>query len=341
MNGAGRRGPAAAAGNRGAGIAAGEVAAGEVAAGRNGAGEIAGKSREAHRRDAASALRRIGFGALCSGLLAACATAPYTGRTQLITVSAAEEVRLGEAAFEDAKSGAVLVDDSRALLVRRVGERIAAASGRSDYRWEFILTASDEVNAFALPGGKVVFHSGILPYCAGEDGVAAVMAHEVAHVLARHGAERLSQARLLDFGGAAVSAVFSGGSPAVRKGVAGAYGMGGKVGVLLPFSRKHEGEADEMGLVLMAKAGFDPATARDFWRRLLEGQKGGRASEILSSHPSGEDRLRRIEELLPIAREYYRKAIAGAPPPKGGLERAPEASPDDIIRRLRESGSID
>lgn len=300
----------------------------------------AGSVPRAYFGGAARAMRRIGLAALASGLLAACATVPYTQRTQLMTLSEAEEAKLGEEAFEEAKSGAGLIDDSRALLVRRVGERIAAAVARNDFRWEFVLIRSDEANAFALPGGKVAFYSGILPYCEGEDGVAAVMAHEVAHVLARHGAERLSQARLLQYGGVALSAVVSGGSPAVQRGVAGAYGMGGKVGVLLPFSRKHEGEADEMGLVLMAKAGFDPEAARDFWRRLLAGEKGGRTSELLSSHPSGEERLRRIEELIPIAREYYRKATAGAAPPKGGIEKAPDVTPEEVLRRLRESESL-
>ncbi len=284
---------------------------------------------------------RIGLGILFSGLLAACATAPYTQRNQLITITEAEELELGEAAFLEVKSGADTIDDSRARLVRRVGERIAAATGRNDFLWEFLLIGGDEVNAFALPGGKVVFYSGILPYCGDEDGVAAVMAHEVAHVLARHGAERLSQARLLEFGGAAVSAVFSGGSPAVQRGVLGAYGMGGKLGILLPFSRVHEAEADEIGLVLMAKAGFDPRAAIGFWHRLLSGGRDGPASEILSSHPSGDERLRRLEELMPVAIEYYRKASAGTRRPEDESAKDPDVSPEEILRRLQEPGPFD
>lgn len=288
-----------------------------------------------------TALRRIGLGVLFSGLLAACATVPYTQRNQLMTISEAEEVELGEAAFREVKSNAYLIDDSRLRLVARVGERIAAVVGRDDFRWEFLLIGSDEVNAFALPGGKVAFYSGILPYCEDEDGVAAVMAHEVAHVLARHGAERLSQARLLEFGGAAISAVFSGGSPVVQRGVLGAYGMGGKLGVLLPFSRKHEAEADEIGLVLMAKAGFGPRAALDFWHRLLVGGRDGQTSEILSSHPSGEERLRRLEELMPVAIEYYRKAVAGPRRLEDESAKIPNISPEEIIRRLRESEPLD
>jgi predicted Zn-dependent protease len=283
-----------------------------------------------------TALRRVGGWVLGFGLLAACGTVPYTERNQLMAISKAEEATLGEAAFLEVKNGSRLVDDSRLRLVVGVGERIAATVGGDGYRWEFILVENDEPNAFALPGGKVAFHTGILPYCENEDGVAAVMAHEVAHVLARHGAERLSQGRLLEFGGAAVSAVFSGGSPALQRGVRGAYGMGGKVGVLLPFSRQHESEADEIGLVLMAKAGFDPREAPRFWRRLLAGGKGGERSEILSTHPGDEKRIGKLEELMPVAVEYYRKAVPSQRRPKDEDARPPDISPEDILRRLRE-----
>lgn len=279
---------------------------------------------------------RAGGWLLCLGLLAACGTVPYTERSQLMTLSKAEEIALGEAAFEEVKSGSRLLDDERLRTVTRVGERIAATVGRDDYRWEFVLIENDEPNAFALPGGKVAFHSGILPYCENEDGVAAVMAHEVAHVLARHGAERLSQGRLLELGGAAVSAVLSGGSPALQRGVRGAYGMGGKVGVLLPFSRQHETEADEIGLVLMARAGFDPREAPRFWRRLLAGGKGGERSEILSTHPGDEKRIRKLEELMPVAVEYYRKAAPAARRPAEPAAPSADVPPEEILRRLRE-----
>ena len=258
-----------------------------------------------------------------------------------MTISNVEEVELGEVAFQEVKSGAYLIDDSRLRLIRRVGERIAAAAGRDDFRWEFILIEREEANAFALPGGKVVFYSGILPYCVNDDGTAAVMAHEVAHVLARHGAERLSQARLLEYGGTAISVVFSGGSPVVQKGALGAYGMGGKLGILLPFSRKHEAEADEIGLILMAKAGFDPKAALDFWRRLLASGREGRSLEILSSHPSGEERLRRLEELMPLAVEYYRKAAVGPPRLEDESAKPPDIPIEEVLRRLREPEPLD
>ena len=258
-----------------------------------------------------------------------------------MTLSEAEEAELGEAAFREVKSRSYLIEDSRLNLVRGVGERIAAAAGRNDFRWEFLLIGSDEANAFALPGGKVAVYSGILPYCEDEDGLAAVMAHEVAHVLARHGAERLSQARIFEIGGTAVSAVFSGGSPVVQKTALGAYGMGGKLGILLPFSRKHEAEADEIGLVLMAKAGFRPRAAVDFWRRLLAGGQDGRKSEILSSHPSGEERVRRLEELMVIADEYYKKAVVGMRRTEVESARIPDISPEELIQRLKEPEPLD
>ena len=283
-----------------------------------------------------TASSRAGGWVLCLGLLAACGTVPYTERSQLVTLSKAEEIALGEAAFLEVKSGSRPLDDERHRTVTRVGERIAATVGRGDYRWEFLLVDNDEPNAFALPGGKVAFHTGILPYCENEDGIAAVMAHEVAHVLARHGAERLSQGRLLELGGAAVSAVFSGGSPALQRGVRAAYGMGGKVGVLLPFSRQHETEADEIGLVLMARAGFDPREAPRFWRRLLAGGKGGERSEILSTHPGDEKRIRKLEERMPIAVEYYKKAALPPPRPKDAGAPPGDVSPEEILRTLRE-----
>lgn len=281
-------------------------------------------------------VRRIGAAVLLALVAAGCAKVPYSGRSQLMTISEAEEVRLGEEAFREATDKASLIEDARTELLRTVGMRIAAAAGRSDFRWEFVLIEGAEANAFALPGGKVAFYSGIIPYCEDEDGVAAVMAHEVAHVLARHGAERLSQARLLDVGGAAVSAVLSGGSPALRQGVLGAYGMGGKVGVLLPFSRRHEAEADEIGLVLMAKAGFDPRAALDVWRRLLASGRAGEAPNILSSHPSGEDRLRDLQALMPIALEYYQKSERPAPAKRRDEGRKDEISPEEVLRRLEE-----
>ncbi|MBI5575586.1 MAG: M48 family metallopeptidase [Deltaproteobacteria bacterium] len=274
---------------------------------------------------------------LFAGFIAACAAAPYTQRNQLIAIGEAEELRLGEEAFLEIKGREPLIDDYRARMIKRVGSRIAAVAGKDRYRWEFILIDSDEANAFALPGGKVGFYRGILPYCEDEAGIAAVMSHEVAHALARHGAERLSQARLFEFGGAAISAVFSGGSPALQKGVLGAYGTGGKLGVLLPFSRLHESEADEIGLILMAKAGYDPGRAVGFWKKLLAVGREGKTSAILSTHPSGEERIRRLEELMPLALEFYRKAAAGRQLPEDERGNAPDASPEDILRRLRES----
>ncbi|GAB4371032.1 MAG: M48 family metallopeptidase [Deltaproteobacteria bacterium] len=280
--------------------------------------------------------RRLAALLLLLLLPAACSTVSYTGRSRLIAVSEAEEVRLGEEAFREAVEEGIRVEDSRADLLRRVGAGIAAATGRPGYRWEFVLLESAEINAFALPGGKVVFYTGILPVCGDETGIAAVMAHEVAHVLARHGAERLSQAKLLEAGSTLLSAATAGSAPALRRGVLGAYGMGGKLGFLLPFSRAHETEADGIGLLLMARAGFDPEGALAFWRRLSAREEGG-GGGILSTHPGGEERVRRIEELLPIAKEEYRKTAGGrATPPSGGSPE--EIDGEELLRRLEETG---
>jgi len=282
-----------------------------------------------------TALRQREVWAAALLLLCACSTVPYTQRSRLVTIPEAEEIALGEAAFREVVESSVPVDDDRAALIRRVGARIAAAAARPGFRWEFLLVESAEVNAFALPGGKVVFHTGILPYCEGEEGVAVVMAHEVAHVLARHGAERLTEARLLELGRTALSAAFAGASPAVRRGVLGAYGLGGRVGITLPFSRRHEAEADAIGLVLMAKAGYDPRAAPAFWRRLLAAGEGEQAPELLSTHPGERKRLQTIEDLLPIALEHYRAKAEGAGAARPAEEKPPPP-PEEILRRLRE-----
>ncbi len=240
--------------------------------------------------------------------LLSCASVPYTERKQFMMVSEGDETNLGEAAFEQIKASSRLsFDPEKNALIRRVGGRIAAAVDKPDYQWEFVLIEEDTINAFALPGGKVAFYTGILPICKDENGIAAVMGHEVAHVLARHGAERLSQEEILTIGQVALLAALIGQSPEAQDAMLRAYGLGTQVGVLLPYSRKHELEADEIGLILMAKAGYDPHAAVGFWRRMNEASKGGGPPEFLSTHPSDEKRIERIESLVPKAMGYYRR----------------------------------
>lgn len=238
-----------------------------------------------------------------------CAAAPYTGRSQLIIVSQEQEMALGADAYQQVLQKEKLATDAaQAALVERVGRRVAAVAARPDYQWEFKLVENDAANAFCLPGGKVAVYTGILPYTANEAGLAAVIAHEVAHALARHGAERLSRAQLLELGEVGVAAA-TGMSAGTLQIFELAYGLG----VELPFSRSQELEADHIGLILMAKAGYDPREAIAFWGRMAAKREGRKLPQFLSTHPYDEVRIRQLEELLPEALNYYHQATKTQP----------------------------
>ena len=240
-----------------------------------------------------------------------CATTPYTGRQQLMLFSEGEEAQIGEAYFTEIKATEKISADERSrALIERVGARIAAATDKPDYNWEFILIENEQVNAFALPGGKVAFYTGILPTTQDETGVAVVMGHEVAHALARHGTERLSQQQLLSAGGTVLNVALAGRGPLATESVMQAYGLGAQLGILLPFSRKHESEADKIGLILMARAGYDPRAAIGFWKRMAAHSKGNFPPELLSTHPGGERRIAELEEFMEIPMQYYEEAVA-------------------------------
>jgi len=258
-------------------------------------------------------IKRMLFGAALVLSLSGCATVPYTERQQFMMVSEKEESRIGETLFHQVKTDSkISPDPDMNALVREVGERIAAAADKKDFKWDFVVIEDPTANAFALPGGKVAFHTGIMPIARDADGIAAVMGHEVAHVLARHGAERMSQQQALSIGETALMVALLGRSPFVREGILSAYGLGAKVGVLLPYSRKHELEADRIGLILMAKAGYNPQAAVAFWERMLERKEGGGAPEFLSTHPSDKQRLADLKGFLPEAMGYYKKAQNGS-----------------------------
>jgi predicted Zn-dependent protease len=242
-------------------------------------------------------------------LLAACTPVPYTGRSQLILVSEQEELGLGARAYQQVlQKEKVSTDTEAAVLVERVGRRVAAVADRPDYTWQFKLVESESANAFCLPGGKVAVYTGILPYTQNEAGLAAVIAHEVAHALARHGAERLSRARLVELGELGVAAATGVGSQTMQL-VNLAYGLG----VEMPFSRSQELEADRIGLILMAKAGYDPREALSFWRRMAAKGEGKRLPQFLSTHPYDEVRVEQLEVWLPEALDYYRQASRPKP----------------------------
>ncbi len=243
---------------------------------------------------------------LGAALLVACQSVPITGRSQLLLLSEKEELALGEQAYKDIlKKATISQDQEQAALVKRVGQRIAAVSGRTDYRWEFNLIEDKTPNAFALPGGKVAVHTGILPITKDETGLAVVMGHEVAHALAHHGAERMSTGLITQIGAVGVAAVL-GGDPQTAKAIQSAFG----IGVMLPFSRSHESEADHIGLHLMAKAGYDPREAIPFWQRMDQASKGKKPPEFLSTHPSDQTRIEQIQALLPTVLPIYEKAAA-------------------------------
>lgn len=190
--------------------------------------------------------------------------------------------------------------------IQRIGMRIAAATGRTDYEWEFRVIEDDKtLNAFCLPGGKVAVYTGLLPVAQDDAGIAAVIGHEVAHAIARHGGERLSQEILV--AGATVATVMATQDAKKRDLYAGLLGAGAAVGFLLPYSRLHESEADRMGLIYMAKAGYDPRAAIGLWQRMAaEGKDRDRPPEFLSTHPADDTRIANLRRWLPEAQGYYR-----------------------------------
>jgi predicted Zn-dependent protease len=239
--------------------------------------------------------------------LYSCATAPYTGREQLILISPADEASLGVQAYNEVlKKEKLSTDPQVTSLVKRVGTRIASVANKPDYKWEFnAIDNAKTANAFCLPGGKVAVYTGILPYTQNEAGLAFVMAHEIGHAIARHGAERVSQNLLIQLGQQGLNLAVATKSPAAVQAINTGYGLATTVGVALPFSRTQEYEADHLGIILMAKAGYDPNEAPKFFERMLKAQKES-PPEFLSTHPADENRIRKLRSLIPEATRYYR-----------------------------------
>lgn len=252
--------------------------------------------------------------------LVGCATNPYTGRRQLLMTSIGQEVQMGAQAFDQVKNDPKMrpsQDPREVEPVKRVAARIVEAAKRSKYaemaqqfQWEVTIIKDDKTaNAFALPGGKMAVYTGIFPMAKTEAGLAAVMGHEVVHALARHGAERMSQGQLtntlLQVAGAAIG--LSGGNPMLGQATMAALGAGAQVGVLLPFSRKHESEADYVGILLAADAGYDPRESVALWERMGQASGGGGQSEFLSTHPSHDTRIDQLKEWMPEAMAIYQK----------------------------------
>jgi len=238
-------------------------------------------------------------------LMAACTTAPITGRRQIMLVGEAQETALGVQAYREVLSKEPLTRDPEAYEpVQRIARRLEAVADRPDFRWEVNVIKNDKtINAFALPGGKIAVYTGIFPVAQTEAGLAIILGHEIGHAIARHGAERMSQHLGAQVVGQALSIGVQGNPYGSM--IMAAYGLGAQVGVLLPYSRVQESEADRIGLILAAKAGYDPRVAIDVWQRMAS-LPGRRSPEFLSTHPHPETRIDDIKRFLPQAMAEYR-----------------------------------
>jgi predicted Zn-dependent protease len=255
---------------------------------------------------------------VCASLLFSCATVPVTGRRQLDLISSSEINGMAATQYQDViKKGPLSSNQEQVAMIKRVGgkiqravEQYMAEKGASDqltgFAWEFNLIQDEKtVNAWCMPGGKVAFYTAILPICKDETGVAVVMGHEVAHAIANHGRERMSQGLIQQFGLSTLGAAM-GQNPTVTKQIfLEAVGMGANLGAL-KFSRQHESEADHIGLIFMALAGYDPNQAPTFWQRMTTLSAGQKPPEFMSTHPSDETRIKDLKGWMPEALGYYK-----------------------------------
>ena len=265
---------------------------------------------------------------VCLAALYGCETVPYTDRSQLVMISLSEEVALGDAAYRESLQKASIVHDPRQVeVVKRVANRIIKAAQNSQFSnlanqfyWEVNVIENSEPNAFVLPGGKIMVYSGILPITQNDDGLAVILGHEVAHALARHGAERLTQNLLVNAGLTITEVVLLSTSnneqaTETKRLALAALGIGAQIGVLLPFSRAHESEADRIGLLLAAQAGFSPHEAIKVWERMSR-KFSGQPLEFLSTHPNHETRIQQFEEWMPealtILEQFQQRSVVKA-----------------------------
>lgn len=252
-------------------------------------------------------------------LVAACSTVPVTDRKQIklipnSTMFATSFQQYGEFI----KTNKVITNSQQATLVKSIGVKIQKAvekyfadkgmsSKLQGYNWEFNLVEDKQVNAWCMPGGKVVVYTGILPVTQDESGLAVVMGHEIAHAIADHGNERMSQELVVQMGGLALNEALKTKPEQTKALWMTTYGVGAQFGAILPYSRLHESEADQMGLIFMAMAGYNPEKSIEFWTRMSQLSSGKKPPEILSTHPSDETRIKKLKEQLPEALKYYQK----------------------------------
>lgn len=254
---------------------------------------------------------------LIAPLLPSCGSVPFTGRRQLQLVSNQEVIALSLQQYQDfIRTAPLEKGTANAQMVSRVGSRIANAvesfytnngyaSELENFSWEFNLVKEKSINAFAMPGGKVVIYSGLLPVTQTEEALAVVVGHEIAHVIAQHSSERLSQQLALQYGGAIAGGLLGNSQVAQQLGQT-VFGLGAQYGVMMPYARKQEYEADEIGLIVMAMAGYNPQTAVPFWTRMAQSGGGAQVPEFLSTHPTDSKRIANIEKILPDVMQYYK-----------------------------------
>lgn len=235
---------------------------------------------------------------------------PETGRKSHVGLSVKQEAALGLQSYQQVLTQSETVDSGPELeMVQRVVQRLAAATGSAgrDFDWRVSLVRSDQVNAFCLPGGKIVVYTGILGPANSEAALATVLGHEMAHATSRHGAQRVFQQSLTQTAMVGLAGSFSDMDYEKQRAIMGALGAGAQYGVLMPFSRSHESEADHIGLIYMARAGYDPRESVNFWRRMEEGRRA-QPPELLSDHPSHGTRIQQLEGWMPEAMQEYQRA---------------------------------
>ena len=238
-----------------------------------------------------------------------CTSVPFTGRSQLMLTSPSEEAQLGEQAWREVLSQNRVSGNSKYnIALKRVGANLAKAANKPEYKWEFIVFENTEPNAFCLPGGKVGVYSGLFQYTANDAELSAVVGHEIGHAIARHGGERKSQSAVQEVGAQAVATTLNGKSAGTVQAAMIAYSAGTNLGVMLPYSRTHEYEADKLGLVFMAKAGYNPNASITFWQKFGQLSQTGTVGEFFSTHPMSEKRIEEMKAYLPTALDMYRTA---------------------------------
>ncbi len=246
---------------------------------------------------------------IAATIVAGCSTVPVSGRRRVLAISETKENQLGLTAYREILEKERISQNERyKAMVQRVGERIAAVADRPDFEWEFNVIESETRNAFCLPGGKVAIYTGMLPVCQTEAGLAVVMSHEIAHAVARHGGERMTLKKAQSLGKTGLGFLMKNQDEHKKDLLLTVYSGSSEYLGILPYSRKHELEADSIGLGLMAEAGYDPSAAPVFWERFAAIKGEGGSVEFISTHPSDSRRSARLREQLPSAMQIYEQA---------------------------------